>query len=125
MGKSSRRKGAAYEREVANLFKELGWEDAKRHLEYQPDEAEEGRDLDGTQPFAVQAKCWGKTPSITAIEEITVSEEYPIPLAILKRSATGQKPLEVAVMRLEDFKMLLMSLLENSRNEHPESPESA
>lgn len=125
MGKSSRRKGAAYEREVANLFKELGWEDAKRHLEYQPDEAEEGRDLDGTQPFAVQAKCWGKTPSITAIEEITVSEDYPIPLAILKRSATGQKPLEVAVMRLEDFKMLLMSLLENSRNEHPESPESA
>ena len=115
MGKSSRRKGANYEREVAALFKEMGWPDAKRHLEYQSDEAEEGRDLDGTQPLAIQAKCWAKTPSISAIEEILTTEEYPIPLAILKRSKTGEKPLEVAVMFLSDFKMLLSALLESAK----------
>ena len=115
MGKSSRRKGANYEREVASFFREMGWPDAKRHLEYQSDEAEEGRDLDGTQPLAVQAKCWAKTPSISAIEEILTTEEYPIPLAILKRSKTGEKPLEVAVMFLSDFKMLLSALLESAK----------
>jgi len=113
MGKASRRKGANYEREVANLFKDLGWEDAKRHLEYQSPEAEEGRDLDGTQPFAVQAKCWGKCPSITAIEEIAPSQEYPIPLAILKRSKVGQEPLEVAVLHLKHFTVLVELLVEN------------
>jgi len=50
MGKSSRRKGANYEREMAALFRELGWPDAKRHLEYQSDEAEEGRCLLYTSP---------------------------------------------------------------------------
>jgi len=117
MGKSSRRKGANYEREMAALFRELGWPDAKRHLEYQSDEAEEGRDLDGTQPFAVQAKCWGKTPSISALEEILTTEEYPIPLAILKRSKIGEQPLEVAVMRLDDFKMLLSALLDKGQKD--------
>ena len=117
MARSARRKGASYEREIAALFKELGWDDAKRHLEYQSEEAEEGRDLDGTQPFAVQAKCWAKTPSISAIEEIEVSEDYPIPLAILKRSKVGEKPLEVAVMHLEDFKAFLSLLLEKLREE--------
>ena len=112
MGKASRRKGANYEREIANLFKELGWPDAKRHLEYQSEEAVEGRDLDGTQPFAVQAKCWAKTPSITAIEEIELSEDYTIPLAILKRSKIGEQPLEVAVMYLEDFKTIVDLLVE-------------
>jgi len=121
MSKSSRRKGANYEREVSSFFRDLGWPDAKRHLEYQSEEAEEGRDLDGTQPFAVQTKCWGKTPSISALEEILISEEYPIPLAILKRSKTGEQPLEVAVMRLEDFKMLLSALLENVKSENPPS----
>ena len=117
MGKSSRRKGANYEREIAALFRELGWTDAKRHLEYQSDEAEERRDLDGTQPLAVQAKCWSKTPSISALEEILTTDEYPIPLAILKRSKTGEQPLEVAVMRLEDFKMLLSALLERGQQQ--------
>jgi hypothetical protein len=115
MGKASRRKGATYEREVANLFKEMGWEDAKRHLEYQSDEAVEGRDLDGTQPFAVQAKCWAKTPSISAITEIEVSDAYSIPLAILKRSKVGEQPLEVAVMYLDDFKVFLSMLIEALR----------
>jgi len=89
----------------------MGWLDAKRHLEYQGVEAEEGRDLDGTQPFAVQAKCWARNPSIGAIEEIVPTDEYPIPVAILKRSKVGQKPLEVAVMPLALFELLLTQYL--------------
>ena len=120
MGKASRRKGANYEREVANLFKEMGWSDAKRHLEYQSEEAAEGRDIDGTQPFAIQAKCWAKTPSITAIEEIELSEEYTVPLAILKRSKVGEQPLEVVVMYLEDFQFFLRQLVEALKASHNE-----
>lgn len=111
MGKTSRRKGASYERDLARQFREMGWNEAKRHLEYQGQEAEEGRDLDGTQPWAVQAKCWGKNPSITAIEEITLSNGYEIPLAILKRSKAGQQPLEVAVLHWEDFKRLIAEMI--------------
>lgn len=103
MGKKSRTKGAAYEQELARLFREYGWTEAKRHLEFQDEEAEEGRDLDGTQPFAIQAKCWATTPSITAIQQVVTSEEYIIPVAILKRSKVGQKPLEVAVLPLRIF----------------------
>lgn len=114
MSKAARRKGANYEREIANVFKEMGWTEAKRHLEYQSLEAEEGRDLDGTQPFAVQAKCWSKTPSITAIDEITASEDFPIPLAVLKRSQVGQEPLEVAVLHLRHFIVLVELLVENN-----------
>lgn len=111
MGKTSRRKGASYEREIAQLFRELGWPDAKRHLEYQDDEAEEGRDLDGTYPFAVQCKCWKSTPSIQAIKEITTTDAYPIPLAILKRTQSkGVEGLEVAVMPLDVFMAMLREL---------------
>lgn len=101
MGKMSRDKGAAYERRVAAMFKEYGWVNAKRHLEVQADEAKFGRDLDGTQPLAVQCKCWGKTPSIAAISEITLDVQYSIPMAVLKRTQSrGTHGLEVAVLPL-------------------------
>jgi hypothetical protein len=108
VGKTSRRKGANYERRIARKFKRAGFPEAKRHLEYQGEEAEEGRDLDGTQPYAVQVKCWKSTPSIKAIDEITTTEEYPIRVAILKRTQSkGTKPLEVAVVDLNVFLNML------------------
>lgn len=111
MGKVSRDKGAKHERYVAQLFRSAGFPNAKRHLEYQGQEAEEGRDLDGTQPYAVQVKCWKSTPSIMAIDEITPTEEYPIRVAILKRTQSkGVKPLEVAVVDLTVF-MNIIDLL--------------
>lgn len=103
MTKASRRKGKAYENHIATLFREAGWSDAKRHLEFQGQEAEAGRDLDGTQPFAIQAKCWKRTPSVSAIEQIECDEEYFIPIAILKRQSVGGTPLEVAVVPLNIF----------------------
>ena len=114
MGKTSRRKGAAYERHLANLFKNIGYPDAKRHLEFQGQEAEEGRDLDGTQPLAIQAKCWKSTPSIEAINQIVPSEEYPIRVAILKRTQSKGRPgLEVAVLDLDTF-LAMVQFIESS-----------
>lgn len=111
MGKMSRTKGAVYEREIAYLFRLLGFEDAKRHLEFQADEADAGRDLDGTFPFAVQCKCWGKTPSITAIEQIKPDNDYPLPVAFLKRTQSkGTKSLEVVVMPVRVFNAILRAL---------------
>jgi hypothetical protein len=83
-------------------LRERGFPKAKRHLEYQFEEAL-GRDLDETQPFAIQCKCWKTAPPITVIEKITLDEEYTIPIAILKRSAIGKMPLEVVVMSLDTF----------------------
>lgn len=104
LSKTSRTKGAAYERHIAKVMREAGWKDAKRHLEFQEDEAGYGRDIDNTEPFAIQCKCWGSTPSISAINEITLSEGYTIPVAILKRTQKkGQDKLEVAVMPLNAF----------------------
>ena len=104
----SRNKGKNYENHIAKLFREAGWPDAKRHLEFQSDEAEHGRDLDNTEPFAVQVKCWKKAPPITAILQVKAEGEYRIPVAILKRTQSkGVKSLEVAVMCLDDFMRLM------------------
>lgn len=108
MSKRSRTKGKAYENDIAKLFRSAGWKYAKRHLEYQSGEASFGRDLDGTEPFAVQVKCWGKTPSISAIEEIVVSDTYPIRMAVLKRTRNaGSGTLEVAVVDLDTMLYIL------------------
>lgn len=109
----SRVKGKAYENFIAKIFRLAGWPNAKRHLEFQPEEAAEGRDLDGTQPFAVQAKCWKKAPPITALLQVQPSEEYPIPVAILKRTrAPGVSTMQVAVMDLDAF-MRMAAILKN------------
>jgi hypothetical protein len=100
---TSRRKGLSYENKVATKFRNAGWKDAKRHLEFQSQEAASGRDLDGTQPFAVQVKCWKKPPNISVIDEITIDKEYYIRCAILKRQITGKKPIEVACIDLQIF----------------------
>jgi hypothetical protein len=111
MGKKSRDKGARYENEIAHLFRLLGFDGAKRHLEFQSEEADEGRDLDGTFPFAVQCKCWAKTPSISCIEQIVPTNEYPLPIAFLKRTQSkGVKSLEVVAMPVDVFEAIVFAL---------------
>lgn len=110
---TSRVKGKAYENQVAKQFRDIGFINAKRHLEYQFQEAL-GRDLDGTQPFAVQCKCWKATPSIRAMEEIVLDEHYTLPVAILKRTqSTKFKKLEVAAMPLDLFLAIVKILIEH------------
>lgn len=101
-------KGKGYERDVANMFKAAGWIEAKRHLEYQSQEAIDGRDLDNTAPFAVQCKCWKSTPSISAIEQVTPSADMPFRCAVLKRTkSTGSSTLEVVAVDAHVFFSML------------------
>ena len=111
MGKTSRTKGRAYEQEIARLIRDKIDGTAKRHLEFQYQEAEEGRDIDTTLPFAIQCKHWKSTPSISAIDEIKTSEDYPLRMCILKRSnSKGVKGIEVAVVDLDIMISMLQQL---------------
>ena len=112
MGKTSRRKGRAYEQEISRLLRDSGIDpDAKRHLEFQYQEAVEGRDIDTALPFAIQCKHWKSTPSISSMEQIQTSDEYPFRMCILKRSQKkGVTGLEVAVVDLHVMLVMLRML---------------
>ena len=84
MGKKSRTKGAAFEREVAKLISTY-WPDAKRNLDqYQ---GSDGRDLSETQPVCMQLKrrtktqLWEIKMAYVEAKEST-SVEYPYPMAV-------------------------------------------
>jgi len=82
----SRRKGHAWEREVAQMFREWGFPDAKRHLEFQLDEGGKGLDLSHTGPLKVQAKNYaGSINPLKVLEEI--EGEYK--MAFIKRTGKG------------------------------------
>lgn len=84
MGKKSRDKGAAFEREIANLISKY-WPDAKRNLDqYQ---GSDGRDLSETQPICMQLKrrkrtmLWEIKLAYVEARE-SASADYPYPMAI-------------------------------------------
>lgn len=105
-GKHSRNKGAAFERKLAIEFREMGWEKAKRHLEFQAEEAELGQDLDGTDPFMIQAKCYAKPPNPLTILAQIKEQQGKFKLGIIKQTNKG----EYIVMHKEEFYELLSML---------------
>lgn len=100
-GKRSRTKGHSFEREIAKAFREAGFKDAKRKLEYQAEEAI-GIDLDGTGQFQVQCKRKKAYSPITAIFEIKRKPEK-VPVLITKPDR-GEA---MAVLPLDDFLTLI------------------
>ncbi len=115
MGKTSRTKGRAYEQEIARLLQTNNIDQtAKRHLEFQYQEAVEGRDIDTSLPFAIQCKHWKATPSISSMDQIKTTPIYPFRMSILKRShKKGVKGLEVAVVDLNVMLAMLKLLKDN------------
>lgn len=103
MGKLSRTKGVAYERKIAQAFKDIGYVGAKRHLEYQVDEAH-GIDLDGTGPYKVQCKKTKKYVSLNTIKEIKCNRKAG-DVPVLIAGADNQPSL--VVVHLEDFLEIL------------------
>jgi len=117
MGKSQRRKGHNWEREVAKRLRNLGL-DARRNVT----ETQTGNtgdvhvcDAQGDMLMCVQCKNM-KSPSIwKAMEEAIEAAEshgidWPVPVSIVKRTAKAGGPVEeYAVMRLEDWAKFLMS----------------
>lgn len=71
--KTARKKGHDFERSVAREFQELGWEDAMTTRAARGGDwshADDGIDLVGTEPFAVQCKRLQGYASVNTIEEI-------------------------------------------------------
>ncbi len=101
MGKAQRVKGHTFERKIANIFKELGFPDAKRHLEFQFQEAK-GYDLDGTEPYYIQCKKHKVYVPISTIEEVKAPKDG-IPVLITEPDRGDA----VAVLYLSDFLNLL------------------
>lgn len=85
MGAKSRSKGHTFEREVAGLFRSWGFHDAKRHLEYQSQEAT-GIDVEGVGPFSVQTKhIDGPINPLMVLDEV----QGPCRIAVIKRTNRG------------------------------------
>lgn len=96
--KYNRKKGHDFEREIAAEFREMGYEQAKRNLEY--NEGETGIDLVNTGMFDVQCKRRKNYCSVNTIKEI---KGYKMPLLITK--ANGDEAM--AILRWEDLKKIV------------------
>lgn len=105
MSKKSRTKGHSFERKISNEFKELGWIEARRHLEYQDAEAVKGIDLVNTYPFLVQTKKHKDYVSISSIKQVQEAVgQYPLLIT------QGDRKEPMAVMYWEDLKELIQML---------------
>ena len=100
MGRMQRNKGAAFERLCAQDFRDLGFEKARRHLEYNAEDAEDGCDLQGTGKVRVQCKCKKSYASVNTIDEI---KKPGIKLLLTK---ADRKPV-MAVMEWSQLKAIL------------------
>jgi hypothetical protein len=97
----ARQKGLNFEREVAN---DLGhvYPEAKRHLEYQADEAQKGIDISNTGPYAIQCKNLQNYVPIKTIREVQRTAENR-PVLVTK----GNKMEAVVVMYFSDWVKML------------------
>lgn len=96
-GKAARDKGHSFEREIANIFRLLGYKNARRLLEYQEGK---GIDLEGTGRFKVQCKVGVRTDIKLAFRQAkracTIND---IALAICKDNYSDT----TVTMSLKDF----------------------
>lgn len=100
MGAMQRKKGHNFEREIAKDFKELGFDEARRHLEYQDGEAN-GVDISNTGVFRVQCKSKQAYVSVNTINEIQVSDGIHLLLTKANRKPT------MAILKWDDLKKIL------------------
>lgn len=80
-GRSIRNKGLSFERQVANLLKEVGFPLARRNLE----DIRECKkiDLSGTEPFAIQCKRGRQYAPMKVLETIVAGDSH-IPVLVTK-----------------------------------------
>ena len=101
-GKTALKKGKAFEREVAQLLGHI-YPEAKRHLEFQADEAASGVDLSNTGPFKIQCKNYQNYVSVSTIFEVKLLEEGDIPVLLTK----GNRLPTMAVLPFEHLIYLM------------------
>ena len=102
---NARRAGHAYERDLVNQFKELGFNaHTSRYANRMLDDA--GVDLVGTDPFSIQAKRWKSAPSYhEVLAKMPKDSNYNV--IFHKRPNKG----EVVVMEKADFMELVEMLI--------------
>lgn len=108
-GKRSRTKGHNQERHLAELFREAGFPNARRMLEYHSDDAK-GVDLQNTGPYLIQSKATKNYVPINTIEEIQLDKFPEDSIPVLVAKADRKKP--VAVLYLDDFMDMVKALKE-------------
>lgn len=105
-GARSRRKGAAYERQLAKRFTAVFGEECRRGLQMQGG---------GVVPDVVCPEFWpeakvGAAPNVWAAmrqAERDSAESNKTPIVVAKRHQGGNKPaVELVVMRLEDWESM-------------------
>lgn len=102
-GRLSRNKGAKFEREVAIAFRKI-FPEARRHLEFQVEEAAAGCDLVNTGPFKIQCKRFKGYAPLTAIDEVVCDEVFgDIPVLVTR----GDDRRALAALPLDDFLALV------------------
>lgn len=109
MGRLSRTKGHAFERDIAKDFREAGYDGACRQLEYQENQCY-GVDLDGTGKYLVQCKRRKTYSSLSTIQEIRCEEyvanhrrKVVVPILVTK----ADKMPTMAVLPWDHLKKLL------------------
>jgi len=108
MSASQRRKGHDFERLVASLIREAGF-DARTTRQAAPMEDARGRDIicPGL-PFAIQCKA-GRTvrPALALREATEAAAAGELPVAILHDARAGER---LVVMRLTDWLLMLRTI---------------
>jgi hypothetical protein len=108
MSSAKRTKGHAYERQIAKVFNNLGYNCVTSRSESRrTDDA--GIDLCYTEPFAVQCKAWESAPSYHKVLASMPQKKGSYNLLFHKRNNQGS----VVVLKEEDFLELLEMLIQN------------
>lgn len=102
-GKRSRTKGHSYERAIAIDLQKIGYEKARRQLEYHADDAK-GYDIANCEPFFIQCKKMKKYAPLTKIQEVQCDRELgDIPVLV----TAGDRQEDIVAMYWSDFLALL------------------
>lgn len=110
-GARSRRKGASYERELANRWRDSGlYPDAERGIG-QARSGGDVPDVTGT-PWWVEAKCQARPNVFAALEQAEEATDGRAPIVVACRRVAGapSKASTVVAMRLEVFEALVRSV---------------
>lgn len=105
-GATSRRKGHAYERQIAQEWRELEYKHCMTSRYASREKDDQCVDLVGTDPFNIQCKNWKSAPNFhKELKKMPKDTNYN--LIFHKRPRQG----EIVAMSKEDFYELLMMLI--------------
>jgi hypothetical protein len=105
---NARKKGHAFELQIRDVFKELGWDKAVSSRSESKNKDDQGIDLCFTDPFSVQCKA---VESLGSIHKILAAmpNDSNYNVVFHKRSRQGV----IVAMTLDDFKEIIQMLKSN------------